>query len=275
MNKKLKAGIITVSVLTGIVGGGIAMGQGIGALVTDLIGGQPKTQQKSDDLHLVAENAHLREGTHKVVLTHNFYNYMSYETTEEQQDMVIDAIKTAYDNLNSYSSNLKFELCTESQYLVEKYDLPRVPSVNKDTQIPLYITQDKIDNTDEILANTEYKIDRDNGRLMRQSVTFRKEYLFGTWSNYGKDGNYDIKDTFAYYITAHESMHLMGFDHIDKDSIMHTSIDYKYRDFTKFDKKLIAKYNEKFYGAELDKSTAKAKLLNTVATYTEEDEMSL
>ena len=256
MKKDVKKSIILASVAAGLLGSAVAAGKVIADNVIGL------NHNDENDMHLLAPNAHLSEGTHRVVLTHNFYQYLTYETTEEQQKRAIDGILAAYDNLNQYFTNLKFEVCTESKYLAEEFGITKVPC-KKDSDIQFYISNDKIDNSEYVLANTSYKVYDKTGWLFNQKVTFRKDYLFLTWQDINSKGDIDNpEDSLACYITKHESGHLLGIEHItNKKSIMYPSISYENRNFSKYDIQLFGKLDKMFY------STQKENYTNTAATY--------
>ena len=222
--------------------------------------------QASNDLPLLADGAHLKKGTHRVVIGDQFYDMLTYDTTKEEQSIAINGIKEAYTTLNSYNSKLKFELCTVVDGL-EEYGIKKISGISK-SDIPLYITEKSIDGHAGVLAETNHDLHILTRELCNSSITYKKEGLFGLWDTSGSEQEMNNpKNSLAYSVTAHESMHLMGIDHISGDSIMNTYMQYKNRDFTESDKKLLDKYNVQFY-------KAKSYYANTASYTKEEDDLS-
>ena len=77
--------------------------------------------------------------------------------------------------------------------------------------------------------------------------------MFSLWKTYDtEEETFDVYNSAAYTTCAHETMHAMGFAHIDNHkSIMNTYVSLSSpKDFTEFDKKIIDQYNVIFYGSK-------------------------
>ena len=235
------------------IGAGAIAGTGLGfggaKLAIDLI--ESNVASKGKGLPLLKAGVHLKEGNHRIVIDDQFYEMLTYETTKEDQDLAINGIAKAYENLNQLNRGIKFELCTTVPELTN-YGLTKVDKVGK-SDIPLFVTTENLDGSKNVLAHTNWTYNFFNGELKDQSITFRKDALLTVYTTYDAiEETLAPLNTLAYTVTAHESMHLMGFSHIDdKESIMNTYVSlFSPRDFTEYDKQIIDKYNVEFYHTE-------------------------
>ena len=222
------------------IGGGFLLVDGINKHYEKLSGGLP----------LLVDGAHLKAGTHKVVIGGQFMEMLKYDTTEEDQDLAIRGICKAYENLNQLNSEkLQFKLCTTEDGL-EKYGITKVDKIGSN-DIPLYITDQIIDGNKNIMALTDWDYNDWTRELKDQSITYQKHYLSGVWKMYDTvEKTLAAENSLAYTITAHESMHVMGFAHYNGEkSLMNTYAKGNNTDFEECDKRMIAKYNKTFYNA--------------------------
>ena len=205
----------------------------------------------SEGLPLLHGGIHLKKGEHKVVITDQFYKLLSYDTPQEDQDLVVNAFKEAYKNLNKYNTGVNFKLCTTSEEASEKFNLPITESFKND-DIKLYATDGIINNNKNVLAATDWDYDFFTYEMKDLSINFKKDKLFSVWKVYDTvEETLSPYNAAAYTVAAHETMHAMGFAHVDdEESIMNTYVKYKSpKDFTEYDKKIMDKYNVVFYGA--------------------------
>lgn len=236
----------------------ISYGVGIGGSMLVIDGIDRHYEKLTGDLPLLVAGAHLKAGTHRVVIGGQFMNMLKYDTTEENQDLALRGIAKAYENLNDLNSNkLQFKLCTTEDGL-EKYGITKIDKIGQN-DIPLYITNDFAENPN-IMAETDWHYDNWTRELKDESITYKKKYLSGVWKAYETmEETLAAENSLAYTITAHESMHLMGFAHYNtEDSLMNTYCSGKNTDFQECDVKMIAKYNEIFYKTKTKYSTTYA-----------------
>ena len=226
---------------------GGAIGVGGAAALTD--GVDAYYRNKTDGLVLLREGAHLKEGTHKVVISDQFYELLTYETTEQDQTLAMNGIKTACNTLNENVKGVQFELCTTVKECAEKYSLKQVESVEQG-DITFYLTRDILCNNPNVLGDTVWDIEHFSRELKDLNITFVAKAMFTVWSLFPEDKEVmDPLNSYAYTITVHEMMHAMGFAHQEeKDSIMYAYLSYKSpKDLTEKDKQMLAKYDEVFY----------------------------
>lgn len=236
----------------------ISGGVGIGGSMLVIDGIDRHYEKLTGDLPLLVDGAHLKAGTHRVVIGGQFMNMLKYDTTEEDQDLALRGIAKAYENLNDLNSEkLQFKLCTTEDGL-QKYGITKIDKINKN-DIPLYITNDFAENPN-IMAETDWHYDNWTRELKDQSITYKKKYLSSVWKAYETmEKTLAAENSLAYTITAHESMHLMGFAHYNGEkSLMNTYSTGNNTDFEECDKKMIAKYNETFYNTKTKYSTTYA-----------------
>ena len=236
----------------GLVAGSGLVGVGLGMALTD--GVDAYYRSKTDGLVLLREGAHLKEGTHKVVISDQFYQLLTYETAEQDQTLAMNGIKKACEVLNENVKGVQFDLCTTVKDCAEKYSLKQVDGAEKG-DITFYLTNDILDNNPNVLGNTDWDIEHFSRELKDLSITFRSKAMFTVWSLFPEDKEVmDPLNTYAYTITVHEMMHAMGFAHQEeKDSIMYAYLSYKSpKDLTEKDKEMLAKYDEVFYDIKHD-----------------------
>ena len=132
--------------------GGAGAGLGIGGtkLTFDLIDSHHKN--KTAGLPLTKPGAHIKEGTHRVVITDNFWQAIINET-EEAKQLVLNGVSKAYEDLNRLNTKLNFELCTTEDAL-EKYNIKKIDELKGD-EIMLNVTQDIINNNKLVSAITD------------------------------------------------------------------------------------------------------------------------
>ena len=228
----------------------LATGLGIGAGKLIIDGINRHYEKLTGDLPLVIDGAHLKEGKHRIVIGDQFMTQLKYDTTKEDQDLALRGITKAYENLNDLNSEkLQFELCTTEDGL-DKYGITKIKEISKN-DIPLYITDNFVENPN-IMAETKWDINNLTREMKDESITFKKKYLSSVWKTYSTlEKTLAAENSVAYTITAHESMHLMGFAHYNAElSLMNTYAKNANKDFQECDKKMIAKYNETFYNTK-------------------------
>ena len=206
-------------------------------------------RKKSNGIALLEDGAHLKQGNHNFIITDEFYSCLKYED-ELDQKLVMDSFKQVYKTFNYLnSSKLKFTLCTTSDEVSEKYNLPKINSFSR-YDVPLYISEDDINNQSQTVGSTSYKVDYFSRELYDESITFKKKYLFAVYSLNGTPEEFLVPtNSLAYTVCAHETMHIMGFAHQSKNSILYPYVPSPYKDFTDRDKALLVKYNQTFYNA--------------------------
>ncbi len=249
MGKK-RDGIKGILKMAGIAIIGAAIGIGGMNLTLDLV--DHHHASVADGLPLLANGVHLKEGEHNVVITEQFDEMLHFGTTEEDEFLVVNAFKEAYTTLNNYNSKVNFNLCTQDENLAEKYDIPKVDSIGKQ-DIPLYMTTEVLDNNKNVMAHTNWHYELFSHELKDLSITFRKNYLLMVWDELDTiEETLSAHNAAAYTTAVHESMHAMGFAHIDdRASIMNTYVKPGTpKDVTEYDIYLLDKYNVQFYGAE-------------------------
>ena len=187
-------------------------------------------------------------------MTDQFCKLLSYEdTTQEDRDLAINGLKEAYTTLNEYNSKLNFNFCTTNKDFAEQYNIPKVNSIGK-RDIPLYLTTDILENNKYVMAKTNWDYNSFTYEMKDLSITIKKDCLFQVWKVYETlEETLTPKNSAAYTIAIHETMHAMGFAHVDPkvaESIMNAYVSYRSpKDLTEFDKQILDKYNVQFYGA--------------------------
>lgn len=247
--------------------GGVAIAGGI-CLVSDGI--QNHYAGMSKGIPLLVDGVHMKKGNHNYVITDKFYYELkSYDAPEEDRKMIIDGLKEAYNTLDKYNSQLNFKLCTTVDEVAEKYDIPKVDKIGKQ-DIALYLTDDVLSNNPYVMANTDWNYNQLSYEMEKLNITFRSKYAFSVWNIYDTlEETLSAKNTAIYTMAVHESMHTMGFRHVDDEvSIMNTySKSSSPKDLTEYDIKMLDKYNVQFYGAEPTLKTS-GDYIKTSATYT-------
>ena len=243
-----------------------------GMVTTAIIDGQ--NRKKGAELGLVLEGAHLKEGNHNFVITDQFYSYLKYESIDDQK-LVMDSFKTAYDNLNYLNSKkIRFTLCTQNKEVSEKFDLPLVSSYSK-YDVPLYVYDGDIDNDPKTAGITKVQTEYMTCATIETSIIFKKSALLAVYKHWGmtKEQIYSVSNAYAYTICAHETMHAMGFAHRSSNSILYPYVPSPYKDFTDYDKELLINYNKKFYNAVPEYVKDQAQTQNSYNYTTNSDEM--
>ena len=231
-----------------VIGGGA----GIGGTLLAFDAQEKHFANISQGLPLMKGGIHLKKGKHNVVITDQFYELLTYETPQEDKDLVLNAFKEAYKNLNKYNSKLNFNLCTTVDEVANYYNLPKVSSIGKQ-DIPLYVTEGVLEGKNGVMAATNWKYDSFTYEMTNLDITFRKKYLLAVNKTYDSlEETMNPYNAIAYTTALHETMHTMGFAHIDdKESIMNTYVSYTSpKDLTEYDIELLDKYNIQFYGAK-------------------------
>ena len=248
-------GTMTFLKYLGLMVGSAGIGMGGAFLVTD--GVDTYYRNKTDGLVLLREGAHLKEGTHKVIISDQFYQLLTYETAEQDQTLAMNGIKKACEVLNENVKGVQFDLCTTVKDCAEKYSLKQVEGAEKG-DITFYLTNDILDNNPNVLGNTDWDIEHFSRELKDLNITFRAKAMFTVWSLFPDDKDImNPLNTYAYTITVHEMMHAMGFAHQEeKDSIMYALLSYSSpKDLTIKDKQMLAKYDEVFYDIHHEQTT--------------------
>ena len=252
----------------GLVVGAATVGTGLA--LTD--GVDLYYKNKETGLTMLVDYAHMKKGDHKVVISGQFYDFLTYETPKEDQALAINGIKKACETLNEYTTNLNFDLCTTVDGL-EEYGIRKIDSYSNKYDIPLYLTTETLGDNKYVLASTDWDIDHFTRELKNENITYKRDALFTVWQEYDTlEETLAPKNSFAYYITAHELMHAMGFAHVkEKDSIMYPYISLTSpKDLTEKDIQNLTTYCTTFYGAEKtsspkqssNKKDAPAKMLS-------------
>ena len=232
-----------LALFAGAIGGGL----GIGWAATDGVDAYYKSQDNG--LALLAPHVHLKKGTHRVVISDQFYEMLTFETEKTDQDLAINGIKKAYENLNEHLWGINFELCTTANGL-DEYGIKKVDTINKE-DLPLYMTTEIIDNNKNVLAKTDWDYNYFGRELKEESITFRKTPLFTVYKIYKTDEEtMNPLNTYAYTITTHETLHALGLPHTEsKDSIMYPYISLSSpKDLTEKDIEILKTYCTTFYG---------------------------
>ena len=243
MNKNKVKSTLTVLGLGVLFGGVVAEGS---VFAIDIINGK-----KGKNLPLLSGGIHLREGNHNVVITDQFYSHLKYEN-QVDKDIVVNGFKEAYNDLNRYNAGLNFTLCTTNKELATEYNIPNVSEIGSQ-DIPLYCTTEIIENNKNVMASTGYNEAFLTHEMKDVSITFKKDSLFKVWRTYDTvEETLNVYNTAAYTTCAHESMHAIGFSHIDDhESIMNTYVSYSgSKTFTDYDIKLMDEFNTIFYGTK-------------------------
>ena len=216
----------------------------ISGVVVDIV-----NSKKGNDIGLLTSGAHLKEGNHNFIITDQFYDSIKDEEKSDQ-NLIIDSFKQAYKTLNELNSEkIRFTLCTTSSDASREFNLPLISSYSK-YDVPLYVENGIIDGNKLTSGATRYETEMYTYYMKNESIIFKKGSLLGVYSVFVEPEEfYSYKNSYAYTICAHETMHVMGFKHRDKDSILYPYIPSPYRDFTDYDKKLLVEYNKTFYNA--------------------------
>ena len=225
-----------------LAGVGLSLGVCSGALFD---GVELYHKHKSDGLVLLKDGAHLKQGMHKVVISDQFYELLTFKTKEVSQKLVINGIKTAYDRLNEVNTGIQFELCTTVPKIAQDYSIKQVENFDLKNDILLYMTDKYIDDRKDVLAKVDCKTDFFTRERTNGSIIFKKDSIFSVWKYYD-----DSKQTLApqntcvYTLTLHETLHYMGFAHQDdKNSIMYPHASYENTDLNSEMIEMIQKYN--------------------------------
>ena len=252
MKKKPFKKFLATLGLIGLGIGAFGVGVGVPKLAIDAI--EATHESVGEDLPLLHAGVHLSDGEHKVIFTDQFYVELMKETSYEDQYIAVNSIKKAFENLSDLNSKIDFKLYTTNEGLTS-YGIPKIDSYSTKKDIPLYIKDGIIDGNRLTLGKTDWSYSFFTYELKDESITFKKDVLFTTWSNEDKDmteGEFDYSNCVAYTIAAHEAMHAMGFAHVDdRESLLYPTISLLSgcKDFSEKDKKYIDLYNVEFYGA--------------------------
>ena len=205
---------------------------------------------KSNGLVLLKNGVHLKEGNHKVIITDQFYELLTYQTKESSQYLAISGLKAAYERLNEVNTGVQFDLCTTDKELSKKYSIEYTESFDTKNDIPLYLTEEAINNDITVLAKAVTSENFVTRETYNNSIIFKKDTIFSTWIYYPNPHQTNApKNTSIYSIAMHETLHLMGFAHTDNEySLLYPEATCDNIDLSKEDIKMIAKYNEVFYG---------------------------
>ena len=231
-----------------IVGGGIG---GAGGMKLAFDAQESHFANMSQGLPLLKAGAHIKQGNHNVVITDQFFNVLSYNAPQEDQDFAINGIKESYFTLNKYNSKLNFNLCTTVDQVAKRYDIPKIKSIGKQ-DIPLYATDGILEGSKYVLAKTDWSLDNFTYQMKKLSITYRADALYAYNMAYStKEETFNPKNATIYAISLHESMHAMGFAHNNKNrTIMNTYLSLSSpKDLTEYDIEMLDKYNVQFYGA--------------------------
>lgn len=233
-------GIIT---LGGILGGGGTL------LLFDI--NAANHAKMGEGLSLFVPGVHIGKGEHYVVATDQFYKVVSAGTPEETQKFIFDSLKYTYNHFNKYNSCVSFTFCTTSDEVATKFGVKKIEKYGKG-DIPLYATEDIISNNNYVMAKTDWKYNILSYEMEDLSITFRKKYLEAVWKEYPTlEETLNPHNSAVYTIAIHETMHTMGFAHVDGcESIMNAYVSSKSpKDLTNYDIAVLDKYNVQFYGA--------------------------
>ena len=203
-------------------------------------------------IDLIAKGAHLKKGVSRVIITDQFYEIMSYENKIGAQRFIMGGIIAAYDRLNEVNTGVQFELCTTVPKVAEDYSIKQIDEIDTKYDILLLMPKELyIDDDKNILGQANHGIDKSSRELINQTITFRRNRLQLHLKRYKEDPEKDSdpKNSYAYSITLHETLHAMGFAHTeDKNSIIYPYCGYENRDLSQDDIEMIEKYNFVFYG---------------------------
>ena len=230
-----------------LAGVGLSLGVCSGALFDGI---EIYHRVKSDGLVLLKNGVHLKEGNHKVVITDQFYELLTYQTKESSQYLAISGLKAAYERLNEVNTGVQFELCTTVKELSKKYSVGYTESFDVKNDIPLYLTEEAINNNITVLAKAVTSENFITRETYNNSIIFKKDTIFSTWIYYPNPHQTNApKNTSIYSIAMHETLHIMGFAHTDNEcSLMYPEATCDNIDLSKEDIEMIARYNEIFYG---------------------------
>ena len=231
----------------------------------------------SSGIPLLVDGIHLSQGDHNCVITESFHKYLTFNQTEETQNLVMNALKEAYTTLNTYNSKLNFNLCTTVDSLAQKYNIPLVNKIGKQ-DIALKMIDGVLDNNKNVMAHTNWDYNSFNYQMKDLSITYTTKYAFAVWTTKDTvEETLTAKNAVIYTTTVHESMHAMGIRHVDDyDSIMNTYVRTKSpKDLTEYDIEILDKYNVQFYGAESTLKTSSENLTSSVSTYAKTEELGM
>ena len=209
---------------------------------------------------LVKGGLHLSKGEHRVVLTDQFCSYFD-QRSDIQQNLIMGAFKEVYKNLNEYNSCLDFKLCTTNEDVSKKFFIPKIDAgdINQ-TDISFRVKKESKENENKYIAYTSGTYNTLTREQLDMVITFNDYYMNHVREIYSdRNQTFSPKNSLLYVVTAHETMHTMGFAHIeDVDSVMYPKTRADIKDFTEYDKQILDKYNVVFYGAEPTYQESKA-----------------
>ena len=185
---------------------------------------------------------HVEAGEYQLYITEQFVNDIK-SLTNETKKSAVDGIKKAVEEFNTYSSNIKFSLAAEDESYV---NFGAYPATKASNAISVYIERDKEGDA----SRSDIKCDQ-NGKIIESSVTFNREYLFGTWVSYNDlELLNQPENTYARTIAEHQLMHLIGFEDTKgpnrSNTITRYDLSKQTKEFTDYDKWTIAQYNYEF-----------------------------
>ena len=209
-----------------------------------------KSQSRAVNYHgipLIAEGVHMSKGTHNYVITDQFYEHLIFDTLQQDQDMVINALNEAYLNLDKYTPSLNLKLCTTVDELANKYSIQKIDSIDE-KDIALYIT-----NTGTTKAT--YNFEAESKEMKDLSITFNKEDTLSFWHFYNKTKDlFDAYNTCVYTYAVRTGMETMGIGYFNnRKSIMNDSAltdENSSHDLTEYDIEILGKYCIEFYGSD-------------------------
>ena len=232
-----------------------------------------------EGLPLLEKGAHLRQGDHNVILTDSFYEALD-RSNQFRCDLAIKGVKEAYDVLNEYNKGLNFNLCTTNEDLSKKYFIPMVDKKATD-DIFIYGTNDVLLNNEKVLGYAQSGMNFITRELYDLKITFRLNKLYKVWSTYCDS----VEKTLAlphnsglYSCTVHETMHLMGFRHIEENeriSIMNPYQKSCNKELTQEDIEFLDRYNVQFYNTKSIFEEDNKDVVVTSSIKEDKEEMSM
>lgn len=242
-----------------VVLGGVA---GSGGMWLVLDAQENHFKNMGNGLCLLKDGVHMKQGEHNYVITDQFYEYLTYDTTPEQQDLAINCLKEGCKTMDKNNSCLDFNLCTTNDVASKKYNIQKIDKAGKQ-DIPLYITDKVLENNEHVMAKTDWSYDSFNFQMKDLSITFRKKFMFSVYNL--KDSvkeTLDVKNCVLYTTFVHEAKHTKGEAHneicyVDENnrkiplSIMYPYTgNYTMKDETRYDIEMDDRYNVQFYNAK-------------------------
>lgn len=188
----------------------------VGLMIGTIIG---LNTRDSLDQQLICSNAHLSQGTHKVVITEQFTEALN-ESVYTDKDRALGNLNKACERLSSVCKHLDFEFSYDSEYT--------------ENDIPIYLSIDylKNENDNANYIGFAYHNVKEDGTLYNQKVVFH------TWS---------LIQSYGYSLALHELMHEIGFKHQTENSVLEVGKSNKHDDLTDYDISLLEKYEKRFY----------------------------